>query len=1382
MAVTILTSLVTYNKMRNRHRKRESILPTIQRSAKNSKQKQVAMRHHMPTRYTSGRRNENHKIVSPQQITTPKTPPLPNKVIITKLQSFYKSVLKRELYVCSIAAEKKKSSAEEMMPFDTDSFPIIIDTGCSRSITSYINDFVPSTLRLPDKKKIGIQGIAGTRVEVHKIGTIKWVVQDKSGSNRTIILPDSLYVPSIDVRLLSPQHMAQTNKKDNVKCTVVADKMVLSWGKGINVSVPIQPENANIATIWTAPGFKCFRMFASVLSDTYGMDKAATMSTRMDKKKKKVSLEIAPGSDDKGSFIEPPDQNDPSTRMHLVDAVDPIDVDTIDLEPLREGPLQLDIVSMPHEIDEGLEIDITSDSFINTKRPEELKLLWHYKLGHISMDRIDTLAKLGYLPKILSTCAHPICQACIYGKMTRKPWRSKTSTKPSSKVPITAPGQVVSVDQLESTIAGLIGQMKGILTTARYRVATIFVDHYSSLSYVFLQQSTTAKETMLAKEAFELFASSYGVRIKQYQADNGRFAENLWRESVNKHGQLLTFSGVGAHHQNGRAEKRIRDLQDLARTSLIHANSKWPDAVSTHLWGYALKHANECMINTHFKDKEHTPIEMFSNLKQVSNLSHLHPFGCPAYVLGDKQQMGNKAPKWDNRARMAMYIGPSSQHARSVALLLSLTTGLVSAQFHVKFDDSFQTVTGIRNFIVRSSWQTKAGFDKEKQHKRQTLEVPNALPEIPISELLPSQISEENVSENEGANFYEEEKDEQAEIVDDDSDQEDDAPVRASTSTGVATVTRSGRSSKQPSRYDDYHVAYSVDEVAYDAYDTIYALAASTDPDVLYLHQALRAPDRKEFIAAMKKEVDAHVKNNNWKVVNRSSVPKGRKVVPSVWAMRRKRDISSQEVYKWKARINFHGGKQEKGIDYWDTYAPVATWPTIRLIMILAVTNKWMTRQLDFVLAFPQAPVETDLYMEIPPGFKMTPHDYTEQDRIDADRGIILPSDPDERKYVLQLLNNLYGQKQAGRVWNQFLTNGLKKLGFQQSVNDPCVFWRGTVIIVIYTDDTIVTGCDKDAINKAIDDIGSMFEITHKECVEDFLGVKIDRDEQGRNVSMTQPQLIASILKDLKLTETSNTRAIPALSTLILHAYEGSENHDDTWSFRSVIGKLNYLAKCTRPDIEYAVHQCARFSSDPKIEHSKAVKLIGRYLLGTNDKGIIYNPMMKSVECYVDADFAGAWEPSIAEFDSTTARSRTGYVIKYANCPIIWASKLQTEIALSSTESEYIALSQGLREVIPLIRLIVELKGAGFDMADGTPKVHCTVFEDNNGALEMARTPKLRPRTKHLNIKYHHFRQHVEDNVISIHPIDTSDQQADALTKPLAVRLFEKFRMLIMGW
>ena len=166
---------------------------------------------------------------------------------------------------------------------------------------------------------------------------------------------------------------------------------------------------------------------------------------------------------------------------------------------------------------------------------------------------------------------------------------------------------------------------------------------------------------------------------------------------------------------------------------------------------------------------------------------------------------------------------------------------------------------------------------------------------------------------------------------------------------------------------------------------------------------------------------------------------------------------------------------------------------------------------------------------------------------------------------------------------------------------------------------------------------------------------------------------------------------------------------------------------------------------------------------------------------YVDADFSGNWHKEDAT-DKTTARSRHGYIIKYMNCAIVWKSQLQHEIALSSTESEYTGLSYALREVIPIMNLLREMADLKYISNYAPPKVACTVFEDNSGALQMANIHKYRPRTKHLNVKLHHFRQYVEEGLIKIVPIASENQQADYLTKPVKVETLTRLRKLVMGW
>ena len=186
---------------------------------------------------------------------------------------------------------------------------------------------------------------------------------------------------------------------------------------------------------------------------------------------------------------------------------------------------------------------------------------------------------------------------------------------------------------------------------------------------------------------------------------------------------------------------------------------------------------------------------------------------------------------------------------------------------------------------------------------------------------------------------------------------------------------------------------------------------------------------------------------------------------------------------------------------------------------------------------------------------------------------------------------------------------------------------------------------------------------------------------------------------------------------------------------------------------------------------------LGKYLAGTRAEGIVLKPKKEiSFEVYVDTDFAGNWNKMTAAEDESTSKSRTGYIIYFAGCPLIWASKLQTMQALSTTEAEYMALSEALRQVIPMMHFMEELKAKGYGIYSTVPRIFCRAFEDNSGALELERMPRMRPRTKHINQMFHHFQSYVKNGKIKIFAISTKDQLADMFTKPQVQNIFLHLR------
>ena len=273
------------------------------------------------------------------------------------------------------------------------------------------------------------------------------------------------------------------------------------------------------------------------------------------------------------------------------------------------------------------------------------------------MHKLQCMAKDGTLPHRLASCPIPLCTSCLYGKASRKPWRDKPSAQ-SVPRKVTRPGQCVSVDQLVSTTPGQVAQLRGRPTTKRYNVATIFVDHYSDMSFVNIQKTTSDEETIKGKEKFEAYAASCGVNIQHCHADNGIFADNKFRKAIIVAHQTLSFCGVNAHFQNAVAERRIRELQDTARTMLIHATRRWPTAVDTHLWPYALRHANDMFNNTPYKKNNFiTPLGKFSGTKVAFNPKHAHTFGCPVYILDNNLWQGQQIDKWSEYARVGILLG-----------------------------------------------------------------------------------------------------------------------------------------------------------------------------------------------------------------------------------------------------------------------------------------------------------------------------------------------------------------------------------------------------------------------------------------------------------------------------------------------------------------------------------------------------------------------------------------------------------------------------------------------------------------------------------------------------------------------------------------------------
>ena len=1095
------------------------------------------------------------------------------------------------------------------------------------------------------------------------------------------------------------------------------------------------------------------------------------------------------------------------------------------------------------------------------------------------------LAKYKFLPKRLLECRDsiPLCVACQFGTAHRRPWRVKGKKSGSiRKDTHVEPGDGVSVDQIISSQPGLIPQMSGYLTSERLWGCTTFVDHVSNYVYVHLMRNFTLEETLLAKAAFEKLLAKAGRTVKHYHADNGRFADKGFKDDCTNNNQDLTFCGVGAHHQNGIVENRNKILTQGARTLLLHGMRMWPQMIDSMFWPFAFKAMAERINSLQINSDGSTPESILHGVKiEEIPVKSFHTLFCPVYVLDSRlHSAGGIAPKWEPRSRIGVYLGHSPSHAGSVALVFNITTGRVSPQYHVVFDDDFTTVEYMEKGQVPPNWDdlvkhsselaTNQDFNLAETwlaHDSQ----PDEMPTNPITdpyEIVSDQHNTQSGSQSSRNLLNASEKKLPDILADSEGDDSTLRRKRQRASTSLSAASTLSTEAQQSSRIevgtvqdfnrtDGSNNTQSVDELTLptrvnlkesglrrstrikekqakasqadtkahvtfgtrakklfglftlfsfvsnislprhqispnatftdriikrfdelnEHYDgTInqmhlfsYVTDVSTN-EVFTFTQAMKEDDRMDFVSAMEKEIQDHESRGHWTIVTRSSLPQNAKPIKAIWSFKRKRRPDGTLV-KHKARLCAHGGMQQWGDNYWETYSPVVNMLSVRLLLSLAKIYNLDSKAIDFVLAFPQADLDVDIWMYLPIGFQVDG-----QTEADSDR-----------RYILKLNKNLYGLKQASYNWFEKLKEGLTSRGFVPSKIDPCLYLKEGMIVLTYVDDCIIVGNsmkDIDAFVKSMQNGPEGFILTDEGNIDKFLGIEI-RHLESNKFEIAQPFLIDRIVTFLGLENnefdvSSNSRPTP-VGKPVLHKDLEGKPRKLSWKYRTAVGMLTYLQGNTRPEISMAVHQTARFSNDPKLCHEKAIMRLGRYLLHTRDRGIIFEPdKSKGLECYVDADFAGGWTNADAN-DADNVMSRTGFIIMYANCPIYWVSKLQTEIALSTAEAEYIALSQALREVIPLMTLMEEIHPV-FPVHITKPNFVCKVHEDNQSCIKMANSDKFTPRTKHIALKYHHFRSHIKRGLIDVQYCRTEDQKADLLTKPLADELFFKLRYMLCGW
>lgn len=488
----------------------------------------------------------------------------------------------------------------------------------------------------------------------------------------------------------------------------------------------------------------------------------------------------------------------------------------------------------------------------------------------------------------------------------------------------------------------------------------------------------------------------------------------------------------------------------------------------------------------------------------------------------------------------------------------------------------------------------------------------------------------------------------------------------------------------------------------------------------------------------MDEEIASLKKNKTWTIVKPGV---SQNAIDNRWVFKLKRTPDG-EIDRFKARLVAKGYSQKAGVDYHETFSPVVKFDSIRIILALAASRRMVLKQFDIKTAFLNGKLNETIFMKQPEGYE------------------------NGTENICKLERSLYGLKQASKCWHERFTNSLKKFNLQPTKSDPCVFTNNqnpsTLILAIYIDDGLVAATDSQDVNALLAELKKEFEVTTGD-LNLFLGFQIERRQDG-SIFLHQTGYAKKILERFHATE-SNPVSIPMdkHQELSVAAHGKQESTGVRAPYREAVGSLMYLAIGTRPDIAYALSTVSQYLESPDKIHWNAVKRILKYLRGTVDFGLTFeaNPRLK-IQAYSDADYAG---------DVETRKSTSGGVFKLGGSTISWFSQKQRTVALSTTESEFIAAAEAIKELIWLRRLITEITKQEI--------VKPKLFIDNESAIKLLKNPEFHKRSKHIDVKYHFARDNVKKGLLELEHVPTKEQQADIFTKPLLKEQFCYLRGLL---
>ena len=909
----------------------------------------------------------------------------------------------------------------------------------------------------------------------------------------------------------------------------------------------------------------------------------------------------------------------------------------------------------------------------------------HRRLGHISYDRVKLLMskKLVSGVELDASVETTVCESCEWAKGERK-----QMSKVREGERHTAVG-----DEVHSDLWG----PAPVETISRKKYYISFTDDHSRYTNVYFL--LTKDKAFNFYQAYEAWLSTqHNTRIKCLRSDRGgEYLSTEFSDHLKKAGTVRRLTVHDTPEHNGVAEHLNRTILEKVR-AMLHESG-----LPKFLWAEATAHAvylKNCTW-THTLGNT-TPYEILNGSKP--NLANLQPWGCKVRI---HDMSGSKL---DGHSKIGRWMGFDVE-TRDGHCVYWPEKRTVTVERSVRF-----------NFNEEESSVKVLPLEGETEHNEQPSTSQSA-PETPAveNELIsdtpdenPTQVDEgEPIQPTEGRGKR--------------VRRETDYIWMLREGTGV---TGERRGDPLPRGMQTGSTPGDVGDLAVEEYAMATVIESAEGLTPTY-EEARKRSDWPKWKDAIQNELESLKKSHTWELTER---PKNANIVDCQWVLRIKKDATG-EIEKYKAHLVAKGFTQIYGIDYYETYAPVARLSSIRLLLTIAARNGWKADTFDFDSAYLNSPLGENevIYLEQPIGHEPK----------------------DRRHWVWKLLKTLYGLKQGARNWYEALFQALVELGFTRTEVDHGVFFKregdNVIILAVHVDDCLVTGSPTTFVNKFKVDMHKKYKLTDLGPANWLLGIKITRDRANKTISLSQHAYIESIITqynfdDLKPLSIPMDPSAPLSKSQSPNKLEDIARMKNT-PYREAVGSLMYAAMGTRPDIAFATSTVAQFSDNPGWPHWEAVKRIFRYLLGTKKLELTYGGEERGLVGYVDADGAS----------QEHRRAISGYVFMVDGGAVSWSSKKQELVTLSTTEAEYVAATHTAKEAVWLRRLITELFGS-----IETPT---TLFSDSKSAIALAKDGHYHACTKHIDIRYHFIRYIVEAGTIKLVYCPTDDMTADTLSE-----------------